>query len=179
MREIYRSPWFRLGKYLACSVIYEDGHRRTVLAHREAVEKSIGRELLRDEVVHHRDGNGANNALDNLEIKTIQSHSRDHARRVEPLSLVCIGCGKTFYRKPCIERHNRKSGKNGPFCGRHCSGAYGAKLTPRKYPADGSGVPHGTLSGYDYWHCRCDRCRKENADKKRSQRAGNRKTGRS
>ena len=51
-----------------------------VLAHRVIVENAIGRLLTKDEVVHHIDGNGLNNDLENLEILTIKEHNLLHGK---------------------------------------------------------------------------------------------------
>jgi len=45
-----------------------DGGRRYILEHRHIMERHLGRKLLPEETVHHRDGNRANNALGNLEL---------------------------------------------------------------------------------------------------------------
>ncbi len=42
------------------------------------MEKRLGRKLKRSEVVHHKDGNGLNNNLNNLEIMSIGDHMRHH-----------------------------------------------------------------------------------------------------
>ena len=44
-----------------------------LLEHRYVMEQVLGRYLLREEVVHHKDGNPSNNALDNLELCDNQS----------------------------------------------------------------------------------------------------------
>lgn len=43
-------------------------HTPYILEHRLVMEKEIGRYLTRAEVVHHRDGNKQNNAIENLEL---------------------------------------------------------------------------------------------------------------
>ena len=126
MREEYRSPWFNLNGYLACTVKYDDGTKVTVLQHREIVEKSLGRKLLREEVVHHKDGNKRNNRLNNLEVMSLSEHSRTHMYSGGPelVKLQCIRCGVIFDRLARNERNNRKQGKRGPFCGKSCAGKY-------------------------------------------------------
>lgn len=47
--------------------------------HRSIAEKKIGRALLPDEIVHHKDHNKRNNHPDNLEVMTRKEHSRLHA----------------------------------------------------------------------------------------------------
>ncbi len=46
--------------------------------HRAVMEKSIGRKLGPDEIVHHKDGNRLNNSLTNLELTTRREHAREH-----------------------------------------------------------------------------------------------------
>jgi hypothetical protein len=120
---MYRSPWFYLEGYRACTVI-EDGRRRTVLQHREVVEASLGRTLESWEIVHHRDGNKLNNAVENLEVVTKSAHSIHHAKPAKYVMLTCLLCGKGFERRANKEKHNRKQGKIGPFCGKSCAGKF-------------------------------------------------------
>lgn len=49
-----------------------DGRR--LLEHRYVMEQHLGRRLLPEEIVHHRDGNKANNALDNLLLTNPSEH---------------------------------------------------------------------------------------------------------
>ena len=48
--------------------------------HRYIIEQMIGRKLGRDEVVHHIDGNRANNEISNLAVMTRGEHSSLHRR---------------------------------------------------------------------------------------------------
>ncbi len=46
--------------------------------HRVVASKKIGRPLLPNEVVHHRDGNKLNNRPRNLQVMTREQHWRTH-----------------------------------------------------------------------------------------------------
>ena len=126
MEEIYRSPWFILEGYLACTVKYANGTKRTVLQHREVMEKKLGRKLKRTEIVHHKNNRRRDNVPRNLTLKTPSSHARLHAAEhpAELISLKCFWCGKQFTRPARFERHLRKQNKAGPFCGKSCVGQW-------------------------------------------------------
>jgi hypothetical protein len=49
-----------------------------VLEHRKVMEESLGRKLNRSEVVHHINGNNADNRLANLELTTFAEDIRRH-----------------------------------------------------------------------------------------------------
>ena len=49
--------------------------------HRYIIEKELGRKLDSNECVHHKDGNRANNDLDNLEVLTRAEHSKLHRQQ--------------------------------------------------------------------------------------------------
>lgn len=46
--------------------------------HRYVMERYLGRQLARDEVVHHKDGDKSNNEIDNLELMSLSEHTRQH-----------------------------------------------------------------------------------------------------
>lgn len=171
MKEIYRSPWFNLEGYLACTVKYADGSKKTILQHREVVENYLGRKLNSNEIVHHRDENKRNNKEDNLEVLSQGAHARRHQLGKGDLSLICVACDKEFTRRGCDERYNRKQGKHGPFCGKSCVGKYYRKLQLE----NGSGpkkadIVCGTRSAYRKG-CRCVKCKACNAQKMRDYRS--------
>lgn len=124
MKETYRSPWFNLHGYLACTVKYEDGSKRTVLQHREIMEDHLGRRLNSNTFVHHKDRNKRNNDLDNLEVRSRSSHSKIHSREIEYAELVCVSCGQVFVREAKEERARIKKGRSGPFCNKSCAGRF-------------------------------------------------------
>ncbi len=53
---------------------------RQIDEHRLVMEQYLGRKLTRLEVVHHKDGNGRNNDIENLELMSLSSHSRLHVK---------------------------------------------------------------------------------------------------
>lgn len=70
----------------------EDIKRRE---HCVVMERKIGRTILAGEIVHHIDGNKANNDPDNLSLETRASHNRMHGRGRELMCLVC-GTGRWY-----------------------------------------------------------------------------------
>ena len=88
--------------------------RGCVLFHRLVVEKSIGRYLLPNEHVHHKDGNPYNNDISNLELVSVSEHRHKHSEGVTLLSFNCAVCGKEFIRP--------KRGKIYKYCSRECLG---------------------------------------------------------
>lgn len=54
------------------------------LLHRVVMEKHIGRKLEKQEIVHHIDGNRANNNIKNLEILTQAEHIKKHFQNRHP-----------------------------------------------------------------------------------------------
>lgn len=92
--------------------------------HRVLMENIIGRLLLRNEIVHHKDGNKENNNNDNLELMTVSNHSRHHRKIVEDITCYCFYCGKEIKLKPHLYRLRIKRAKIGITCSASC----GAKL---------------------------------------------------
>jgi len=90
--------------------------------HRVLMENQVGRLLLDDEVVHHKDGNKENDSVGNLELKTNCEHSRLH--HPPSLSIKCqCHCGRIFFLKPhCLRQRQRRS-KTTLYCSCSCFAA--------------------------------------------------------
>lgn len=58
--------------------VTENGKRRARREHRVVLERHLGRRLEPWELVHHKDENPSNNALDNLEVREFGAHTAEH-----------------------------------------------------------------------------------------------------
>ena len=72
---------------------------RRIDEHRLTMENHLGRKLLRNEIVHHIDGDKFNNEISNLKLCSYKEHSVIHNQK-HPLSKPCVICGNLFTPKP-------------------------------------------------------------------------------
>jgi hypothetical protein len=100
---------------------YDDGTKKSIWAHREIMEKHLGRKLTEDEVVHHVNEITNDNRIENLEVKTWTTHAQHHARLPEMVEAVCPFCKIMFFAYARRVKDNQiKQGKAGPFCSASC-----------------------------------------------------------
>lgn len=59
-------------------IFVDIGKYSRILEHRKIMAELIGRPLTSREVVHHKDGNTSNNAIENLELMNRDEHTRLH-----------------------------------------------------------------------------------------------------
>jgi len=95
-----------MGKRNGYEVVYDptDPHAGSdgmVYVHRIIMSKTLGRPLLRNDHVHHLDGDRANNSLDNLELLSAAEHARKHRPNTDQI-VSCAVCGEeTINEKYC------------------------------------------------------------------------------
>lgn len=73
--------------------------------HRFVMEQYLGRKLKRDEVVHHKDGDRANNYLSNLQLMSLSNHGKLH----RPIGAIVLPTTREKLRKK--GRNNRNGAK--------------------------------------------------------------------
>jgi len=82
------------------------------------LEDKLGRQLKSNELSHHKDGNRANDSPDNLEVKDISQHGREHRLADMPVTVqrrdgvywnsgsrkfvVCVSVGGKRYNLGCF-----------------------------------------------------------------------------
>lgn len=83
--------------------IYIKGYNKVnqVKLHRYLMEIKLGRKLLSEEIVHHKDFNKLNNSIDNLEVLTKVEHNKIHRHLNEE------------NRKDCFSKEEIKMIENG------------------------------------------------------------------
>jgi hypothetical protein len=96
--------------------------REGVREHRLVMEQILGRKLLHNEVVHHKDHNKRNNDPSNLEVKTKSEHASLHAKRADPIPLVCAYCGDEF-EASAFQRRFYNKGQRIFYCSQFCGGS--------------------------------------------------------
>ena len=89
------------------------------------MEQYLGRELLDDETVDHKDDDFTNDDINNLQILTRIENSKKYTDKhpAKYISLTCKNCGIIFERREAVENYNKKVRlKNGHFCSHSCVG---------------------------------------------------------
>ncbi len=103
-----------LSKFTRTRLITVNGKK--VRAHRHIMEVHLGRPLLPNEEVHHKNHNPLDNRIENLEVMLRDKHIKLHAedRRIYPDTKPCVECGSVFSVNP----RKRKRSKT---CSSHCA----------------------------------------------------------
>jgi hypothetical protein len=87
--------------------------RPTILEHRYVMAQLLNRCLSDTEVVHHKDGNKLNNAIDNLELTDYSTHATKHLTGMKQRPETCekkrlLMLGNTRGFQPGHENFNAK-----------------------------------------------------------------------
>lgn len=97
---------------------------------RYLMEQYLGRELTKEEEVHHKDHNKTNDIIDNLEVKNKTLHRREH--NLKPIIIEhCYICGnEIIVDSKKRGNHYRSKNKNQDkwFCSKKCSGIFSMKI---------------------------------------------------
>lgn len=96
-----------LSKYTRTKLLWRDGKK--VRAHRWIMEQHLGRKLLSNEDVHHKNHNPLDNRIENLEVILSKDHSHLHAleKQKYPDLKKCVVCGSQFTVNPRKRKRNK------------------------------------------------------------------------
>jgi hypothetical protein len=121
-----RHPLWKGGRHRRLNGYYSlwiNGKLR--LEHRVIMERALGRKLLSNEVVHHRDGDKANNSLENLELITRSIHTTHHLydrHAGKVTDRPCDHCGQLYRTSfAYMRRRQARYSQLRFFCSRKCA----------------------------------------------------------
>lgn len=79
-----KNPAWRGGVQIFCGYrMISIGKKKRQFEHRMKMEKKLGRTLLKNEIVHHKNGDKLDNRLSNLKIMTQSEHIKEHMKNGE------------------------------------------------------------------------------------------------
>jgi hypothetical protein len=101
-------------------MIYVGGKKKYKLEHRIIMEQQLGRILLDNEIVHHKNGIRNDNRKENLELIDVYGHNIYHGKEHRGIvpskwkELKCSICKKKFFRRISHQKSKHI------FCSREC-----------------------------------------------------------
>ena len=120
-------PYVRNLDGRAYVVIKCSGKKSSKMLAKVLLEIKEGRRLTKEETADHIDGNFLNDTFSNLQILSRSKNAAKSVRRRVREEITCAGCGAGFIPSgPQVQAEHKKYA--GPFCGRVCTGRYGASV---------------------------------------------------
>ena len=127
---------------------YADSDSR-VKFHRLVMENKLGRYLQPSELVHHKDGNRANNRTENLQLVSAAEHGELH--RNLPPARECLRCGQLF----SISSRTKTKYSRAKYCCIECAEAAKAAAISEKIKQQVKAAEENAVSGKCV-HCNND-----------------------
>lgn len=152
--------------YLAVSL--SRGTVKMSCVHRLVAQAFLADSYFDGAHVCHNDGTRTNNRVDNLRWGTRSENTRDSVKHGTHANSAKTHCPKGHEFTAENTQPRPRGGRNCRACRKLTNNQIQARQRQLRKTRPMPERAHGTVGGYQNWHCRCDACRAAHSQKRRS-----------